>query len=320
MDFFSLQMRRFLYILFLLQSIQGFGQSFEAAVSNNEVRAGDVFFLEYRITGAGQFPLAVDTVDFFPAKLLSEDTLINNTNFTSIEIIDFKDSLITTKRDTIAIRSYQLIVWDSCALTLTGFNFLYRDSVIQFPPVFLNVSLYKFIEGIELMDIKEHFHEWKKTNKARESSGYFNVIVAVILLIMGLFIFLFFRRKLLRRRKGYFQITLQESTLGQIETLKREELWKSDLKEHFVRFSHILRTYLTGRYGVSFLDKTTEQSFIILDTLNLEESLSHKILELLKHSDLVKFAASSIDDRYIAILFNDITDVVDQTSPIIEEP
>ena len=320
MDFFSLQMTRFLYILFLFQSIQGFGQSFEAAVSNNEVRAGDVFFLEYRITGADQFPVAVNTGDFFPAKLWSEDTLINNTNFRSIEIIDFKDSLITTKRDTIAMRSYQLIVWDSCALTLTGFSFSYGDSVIQFPPVFLNVSLYKPIEGIELMDIKEHFNEWGKKNKARESSGYFNIIVALVLFITGLFIFLFFRRKLLRRRKGCFQITLQESTLGQIETLKREELWKSDLKEHFVRFSHILRTYLTDRYGVSFLDKTTEQSFIILDTLNLEESLSQKILELLKHSDLVKFAASSIDDRYIAILFNDITDVVDQTSAIIDEP
>ena len=113
--------------------------------------------------------------------------------------------------------------------------------------------------------------------------------------------------------------SLQEITLEQIEKLKKEKLWQKDmLKEHFVQFSHILRAYLTNRFGI-FLDKTTEQSIILLDQLELDEKIKNMILQLLKKSDLVKFADSRTEEKYIQILFEELTLIVYQTTPILED-
>ena len=91
------------------------------------------------------------------------------------------------------------------------------------------------------------------------------------------------------------------------------------LKEHFVQFSHILRTYLTNRFGISFLDKTTEQSILLLDQLELDEKIKNMILQLLKKSDLVKFADSRTEEKYIQVLFEELTLIVHQTTPILED-
>jgi hypothetical protein len=53
--------------------------------------------------------------------------------------------------------------------------------------------------------------------------------------------------------------------------------------------------------------------------LSIDEALKNKILQLLKSSDLVKFADSNIEDKYISFLFEDFTSIVIQTTPIIEE-
>jgi hypothetical protein len=42
-------------------------------------------------------------------------------------------------------------------------------------------------------------------------------------------------------------------------------------------------------------------------------------LQLLESADMVKFADSSIDDRYIFVLFEELIAVVNKTSPIQEE-
>ena len=127
-------------------------------------------------------------------------------------------------------------------------------------------------------------------------------------------------RGIIQRKREEFHKTLQEITLEQIENLKSEELWRKGLlKEHFVKFSHILRAYLTGRFGISFLDKTTQQSIILLDSLKLDEKVKNNVLELLKKSDLVKFADSRIEEAYINVLFKELASIIIHTTPIPEE-
>ena len=309
---------RFLLFLSVFYSFYVQGQDLKTAISHNEVRVGDVFVLEYRISGADQFPKAIEPGNIFPSILLSSDTLKNNSNFIDVEIIGFRDSLLIIENDSIVVRKYELIAWDSCALSLIGFDFSYQDSLIQFPPVYLNVSFYQPKEGTELMDIKEYFNDWKKKESPDEAKNNYRIIALVILTIAGILLFFYFNQRRVNKRKEAFQKSLEEITMEQINALKEIELWKSDLKGHFVRFSFILRSYLSNRYEVSFLDKTTEQSRIILDSLGIDHTLNQKILELLKHSDMVKFAESSIEEEYIFVLFTSISAVVHETSSKIE--
>ena len=58
-------------------------------------------------------------------------------------------------------RSYHLIAWDSHALSLVGFDYLYNDYVFKFPPVYLNVTYYDTEDGVELLDIQRIFTNGK---------------------------------------------------------------------------------------------------------------------------------------------------------------
>ncbi len=320
MVFFS-SMRYYLNIILLVIGFQSFGQSLDVRISDSEIRVGDIFELNYIISNSEKFPVTMNTGDVFPAELLTSDT-IEDKSIPAVEILAFSDSLVTINEMYQVIRSYQLIVWDSCALSLIGFEYSYFDSIVRFPPVYVNVSYYDSKEGVELMDIEERFHNWNNPNSENKNdSGRTWLITVLVLALIALLGFFVFMRRIKRNKREENQKSLEEATLEQIKKLQKEELWRNDLlKEHFVRFSYLLRSYLTNRYGISFLDKTTQQSILLLDSLSIDETLKNRILQLLKNSDLVKFADSNIEDRTILVLFDDLKSIVIQTTPKSEEP
>lgn len=315
MVFFS-SMRYYLNIILFVIGFQSFGQSLDVRISDSEIRVGDIFELNYIISNSEKFPVTMNAGDVFPAELLTSDT-IKNKSIPAVEVLAFSDSLVTINEMSQVIRSYQLIVWDSCALSLVGFDYSILDSIVRFPPVYVNVSYYDSKEGIELIDIVERFHDWNNANKGNKSDSDSTWLITVLIIIFAVMLGLFFLIRWTKRKKlQESQKSLEEATLDQIKSLQKEELWRNGLlKEHFVRFSHLLRSYLTSRYGISFLDKTTKQSILLLDSLSIDESLKNKILQLLKNSDLVKFADSNIEDRTILVLFDDLKSIVIQTTP-----
>ena len=311
-------MKHFLSLLLLISTINCFGQDLEVNISRDEVSVGDVFVLQYMISDVSDFPETINATDFLPVNVLSKDTLVEQTD-SLLEILSYRDSIIMMNGISGYIRSYHIIAWDSCALSLVGFDYLYNDSVFKFPPVYLNVTYYDTEDGVELLDIQEGFHDWKKaTSKSNKKISLWWIWTIISILCLGIILYFLWRRG--HKEKQMLRQSLQEITLEQIEKLKKEKLWQKDmLKEHFVQFSHILRTYLTNRFGISFLDKTTEQSILLLDQLELDEKIKNMILQLLKKSDLVKFADSRIEETYIQVLFEELTLIVHQTTPILED-
>ena len=311
-------MKHFLSLLLFISTINCFGQDLEVNISRDEVRVGDVFVLQYRISDVSDFPETINANDFFPVNVLSKDTLVEQLD-SLVEILSYSDSILMKNGISGYIRSYRLIAWDSCALSLLGFDYLYNDSVFKFPPVYLNVTYYDTEDGVELLDIQEGFHDWKKaTSKSNKKISLWWIWTIISILCLGIILYFLWRRG--HKEKQMLRQSLQEITLEQIEKLKKEKLWQKDmLKEHFVQFSHILRTYLTNRFGISFLDKTTEQSILLLNQLDVDEKIKNMILQLLQKSDLVKFADSRTEETYIQVLFEELTLIVHQTTPILED-
>ena len=320
MDFFNIERMRFRIFILMFLSLSAFGQKYRSSISTNEVRVGDRFTLSYKVIDSDRFPNTNDSVQFFPAILLSADSLQNNSESAIVEIISVSDTVIKSGASSVAVRSYDLMAWDSCALSLVGFKYEFEGQTFQFPPRFINVSYYEAQEGVPLRDIKEHFNEWKSVpKKESEKNMYWPYILGLLFCLIVFFTWVWLRRRS-RQRSMDFQKSLQDMTLEKIELLRRDELWRKDsLQEHFVQFSHILRSYLTGRFGLSFLDKTTEQSKLILLDLSIDRNLRENILQLLESADMVKFADSSMDDRYISVLFEELINIVNETSPISEE-
>ncbi len=308
-----------IFILFF-NGISVFGQYLRSDISSNEVRVGDVFTLNYSVSSSDRFPQSIDSSRFFPALMLSADSSKNNLEEDLVEIISVSDTVINLHDSLVAIRSYNLIAWDSCALSLVGFKYSKEGKIFQFPPCFINILYYDMQQGIPLKDIKEYFNDWKSTKSKKFNKTDYRLFVLIFsLVVVSLFLWFWFRKRA-KKRSIDFQKTLQEVTLDKIQSLRQEELWKNNsLQEHFVRFSHILRSYLTGRFGLSFLDKTTEQSKLILMGLSIERDLSDQILQLLQSADMVKFADSSTDEKYISVLFDQLIEIVNKTSPIPTE-
>ena len=88
------------------------------------------------------------------------------------------------------------------------------------------------------------------------------------------------------------------------------------MKEHFVELSYILRSYLTSRYDISLLEKTTYETTVLLTRKGLEEETVDVIIRILSQSDMVKFAKSKPDVIAILRISALAKQVVAETSPL----
>lgn len=312
-------MRISLGMLFMVLSFLSFCQDYvEVTVSDKTPRVGDYFSITCTLKNQHEFPASLDSCSFYPARYISSDSAIHQKVYTGVEIIGIKDSSYRQNKETICQREYTVVAWDSCELSLDGFNYSLENKTVESQKVYLNVSFYDPVEGVEMYDIKESFSSWKGSGNLSPIIFWTLLIVASCLFIIAMF---FWSNRFLKAKKRVEPLLpLKERILSEINQLYSEELWLNhELQEHFVRFSYLLRMYLTERFQVSFLDKTTYQSKILLKKIDINESTRTKIGELLTASDFVKFADSSISNERIASLKIAIENVLEDTSPNIDQ-
>ena len=97
------------------------------------------------------------------------------------------------------------------------------------------------------------------------------------------------------------ELTITEQTIIAINTLENLRLWeKQKTKEHFIELSLLIRTYLSSRFTINLLEKTTFETKLLLQQKGLEDKTIDTIILLLTESDMVKFAKSLPEE--IAIL------------------
>ena len=304
-----------LFLLFVGLSYSSFCQDFvKVDISNKQPRVGDFFSITCSLKNQ-KFPQELlDSTAYYPAKYLSSVASKHETVYKGIEILDIKDTNYISQDDSISQRIYSVVAWDSCELALDGFEYSIGGKTIKSEKVYLKVRLYEIVEGVELYDIKELFSTWK--SKASGSRVLLWVLMGLIIVLVLSASIILIKRYLAINNKGDHELPLEERVLLAINQLYSEELWLNDkLQEHFVRFSYLLRSYLTERFELSFLDKTTLQSKILLKKIDINESSRTKIVELLTSSDYVKFADSSMSNERIAFLKIALTNIIEETTP-----
>jgi len=142
------------------------------------------------------------------------------------------------------------------------------------------------------------------------------------LIVVAVLVFFIVRSRQRRLKEDEYEeparpMSLKERTILAIDALEKEELWTKDkLKEHFIELSYILRSYLTSRYSISLLDKTTYETKLLLTRQGLNSETVDVIARILSQSDMVKFAKSKPD--MIAILRQSTLakQIIAETSPL----
>ena len=313
--------RALTYSLITLLSLSGFAQKLTTKVSESQLMIGQPITLIYSIKGELN-----DTIIFAPkADIIKARAITSNgalsTESVDFEIVDdFRDTFIVRQNKKEWIGQYVITVWDSGAFILQGPSIVINDSTFTFDDVALLCHLSDQIDGVDLYDIKENYAEippkpFILTDYLKRNWWWLSLI------LLPIPIFLIIRR--IRRRKHAENveearpISLKQRTLIAIEALEAAKLWeKNKLKEHFVELSYILRSYLTSRYEISLLEKTTFEATLLLTQKGLEKETVDVIVRILSQSDMVKFAKSNPDVVAILRISTQAKQVVAETSPL----
>lgn len=314
--------RSVVYLLFLLTWVHAFGQKLNARVSESQLMIGQPITLTYSVKTK-----LTDTIIFKPKKDNIEAlATIEGSSLSSeginFEIVDeFQDTFIVRQQKKEWVGQYVVTAWDSGAFTLSGPTITINDSTYIFDDVTIICHLTDPIDGVDLYDIKENYAEippkpFSFGDFIKEHWWWIGLIA------LGLISY--FTIKRIQKRKREMQeveddrpISLKERTLIAIEALEEAKLWEKDqLKDHFVELSYILRSYLTSRYNVSLLEKTTYETTLILTRKGLEKETVNTIVRILSQSDMVKFAKSKPETVSILRVSTLAKQVVAETSPL----
>ena len=305
------------YLLFVLMSNALFGQELSEEISEPHLSIGQPVIISYSIRTN-----SADSIVFHPSKQTIKGRAISTSGTLDKEEVDFEiirefsDSTVLNNNEQIWIGKYTITVWDSGAYIIPGPRVYINDSVYEFDNLALACYLTDPIDGIDIYDIKENFIELPAPPFSfinfLKNWGWI-ILVGCLIIILILWI----NRKKQKTKELIKPLSLKERTLVAIESLEAAKLWEKDqLKEHFIELSFILRSYLTSRYEISLLEKTTNETKLLLAQKGLNEETVRVIAKILSQSDMVKFAKSKPDTISILNVSNLAKQIVAETSPI----
>ena len=193
-----------------------------------------------------------------------------------------------------------------------------NDSTFYFENIAIATHLSTPIDSVDLYDIRENFTELPilPFTVIDFFTSYWWVVL--IILILALAITRFIRNSKENDREDEIKPpSLKDRTILAINSLDSSKLWEKDeLKRHFVELSYILRSYLTSRYSISLLDKTSYQTKILLTEKGLNKETVDVVARILSQSDMVKFAKSKPELIEILRISTLAKQIVVETSPL----
>ncbi|MDC3252783.1 hypothetical protein OAU25_00875 [Crocinitomicaceae bacterium] len=310
---------RLIYLVFLCAITPGFGQELSESLSARDIQIGTPITLTYKARTATDSKIEFTArKNSIIAQAINEKSEIIDT--VEFEILkEFSDSLYSQNDVKLWTGKYTITIWDSGTYNILGAQITIDDTAFEFESVRVFSSYTPKIDNLELYDIHERYLEIPENSFSthpllRFISENWWWIMALIMLIIGCLIFQF--RKKRKHANETEVLSLQERTLLAIDTLERKKLWeKALLKEHFVQLSFILRTYLTERYSVSLLEKTTHETRLLLKEIDLSEDTISKVIHTLHKADMVKFAKSKPEMNSILQVSKMARTIINETSP-----
>jgi hypothetical protein len=309
-------MRNWILVIFFLNFLSLLAQQPEARITKSKVVVGNRVELIYSIKLKKNDDFKFKKLSGnFPAKITNENSSLKGGEFNEIEIVNFDDSIIVNGKDRMWIGVFELCAWDSGLVVLEGPRFTLNDSTGSFPSTYLQCNLIPHKKGKGIYDIKESFIK----APVEKDWLYYGTLYVFWWLIPLIFYLIYRWRKRSNDKPEthIYEISLKQKSLLAVDALEKAELWKRErLKEHFVELSYILRSYLTSRYDLNLLDKTTYETKLILTAKKIDKEVIDSILRILNHSDMVKFAASRPGEEIIEKSFFMIRQLIVETSPI----
>lgn len=140
-------------------------------------------------------------------------------------------------------------------------------------------------------DSKAPYHDIKgiiPVKNPGRSNWWWYLIGAVVLIALFL---LFFPAGKKEKTENEIDSGAYKKALAALEKLQKENLATSNPKQYYTELINIFRSYLRGARGIQSFSKTTDDLSVQLQSLKLPQTSYTPLVQTLRLSDLVKFAA-----------------------------
>jgi hypothetical protein len=225
-----------------------------------------------------------------------------------LEIESFKDTSYTQKGIKYWKGVYTLIAWDSAKYRLPDLWITLKDSTFSFraPNLYVGFVKKKVKEGIDEIPIEPEEDYWRLLRK------YWWILALVVAGV--LFGISWNKRRKIQKTE---ELSLRDRTLLAIKQLRKKEDWlHGKTKSHYVGFSSVLKMYLSSRYELNLMERTTYETITLLKLKGLDFNMIRRIEILLREADMVKFAKTELHDMQIQSSLFRLEEIVTELSPL----
>ncbi|MCO4814267.1 MAG: hypothetical protein KC454_06115 [Flavobacteriales bacterium] len=308
-----------IYLFILLISSEVSGQVLHQRVSQSQISIGQPVTINYIVDAKpSDTILFTEKSETIKARSITESGDLSKDGIDFEIVSDFRDTNLFINGQKKWVGEYVITAWDSGLYVLPGPQIIINDSTFYFENIAIATHLSTPIDSVDLYDIRENFTELpiQPFSIIDFFTSYWWVIL--IILILALAIARFIKNRNESDREDEIKPpSLKDRTILAINSLDSSKLWEKDeLKRHFVELSYILRSYLTSRYSISLLDKTSYQTKILLTEKGLNKETVDVVARILSQSDMVKFAKSKPELIEILRISTLAKQIVVETSPL----
>lgn len=230
-----------------------------------------------------KFPEVADTIR-------KEIDVVNHSKVDSV--FDSNDIYALTLR-----KSYYITSFDSGYWAIPPFKFVVNNDTngVFTEPLLLQVQTVAVDTTQNIKNIKPilvtqySFIDWIKDNMI-----YVYIIVGTVLLVI---IVVYLSRKYNKMKMVVKEVVKQPEipahiiALKKLNEIKSQSVWQQGKTKHYYSLvSETIREYIENRYRIPALEQTTEEIIYGFRNVALDEQSMSKLKQILKISDLVKFA------------------------------
>ena len=222
---------------------------------------------------------------------------VSDTIVGGIEVLDIskpdtilsKDGLMTVKQD------YLVTSFDSALYLIPPFKVIENADTLLSKALALKVSTIPIEEG------SEDFFDIKGVETPPFVLSDYYPIIGSVLGLIALAVLAYYVYKRLKNKKSLVpfkksesQLPPHERAISALNDIKSHKLWQQGLnKEYYTQITDVLRQYIEERYNIQAMEMTSNEILELLsDKLKADVSFG-MIEQILKLSDLVKFAKFS---------------------------
>lgn len=225
-----------------------------------------------------------------------------------LEVLNHWDTTYKQKNTTVYTCKYKLIAWDTAFYKMNSQQIILGDSTIMLdiPELEVVFQKKKVKDGIFEIAIHSENDWWLLFKK------YWWVPTLLIIAIVGL---IFWNKR--RKKQAIDRLSLRDRTLLALSQLQKKEDWKhGKIIAHYSAFSSILKMYLSSHFGLNLMERTTQETTLLLKQTQTHESTIKRIVSLLHESDMVKFAKTELQNNQVERSMTILEEIINELSPL----